>query len=138
MTTMTTMTAQEAQLKAYHKRLRDDIKSIVDNFVEILRLVRVETESNQTYCTVQSKTYEMCCRAANMTRAADSLLKLIWDIKQFLIINDFPLINESISNRVEANIYKVNEIDHKLLNLRDEISVELYELEDEFYNSLIK
>ncbi|CAG2120785.1 unnamed protein product [Medioppia subpectinata] len=80
----------------------------------------------------------MCCRAANICRASESLLKLIWDIKQFLIINDFPLINESISEKVDTNLTNVSDIDHKLLNLRDEIANELYELEDEYYNSLIK
>ncbi|CAG2117802.1 unnamed protein product, partial [Medioppia subpectinata] len=71
-------------------------------------------------------------------RASESLLKLIWDIKQFLIINDFPLINESISKKVDTNLINVSDIDHKLLNLRDEIANELYELENEYYNSLIK
>lgn len=130
---------QEAQLKSYQKRLRDDIKSIVDNYVEILKCLKVEQpDYNLTTAKIQSNAYEQCVRAANMTRAAESLLKLIWDIKQFLIINDFPLINDSITKRVDANLAKVNEIDAKLLNLRDEIATELYELEDEFYNSIVK
>lgn len=91
-----------------------------------------------TSSRIHENAYEMSVRAANITRAAESLLKLIWDIKQFLIINDFPLINESISKKVESNLFKVNEIDMKLINLRDEIANELYELEDEFYHSIIK
>jgi hypothetical protein len=32
---------KEAQLKVYQKRLRDDIKSMTDNFLEIIRLMKV-------------------------------------------------------------------------------------------------
>lgn len=130
--------AQEQQLKHYQKRLKEDIRSITDNFTEILKLARAEPEKNLTTSKIQESSYEMCVRAANITRAAESLMKLIWDIKQYLIINDFPLINDSIQKRVEVNYMKMQEMDNKLLSLRDEIANELYELEDEYYNSLIK
>ena len=128
----------EAQLKSYQKRLRDDITSITDNFSRIMATVKSEPDPTLTTSRLQSDCYEMCCRAANICRAAESLVKLIWDIKQFLIINDFPLINESISKRVEQNVINANEIDNKLVNLKNEIALELYELEDEYYHSLIK
>jgi mediator of RNA polymerase II transcription subunit 22 len=31
-------------------------------------------------------------------RASESLMKLISDIKQYLILNDFPSVNEAISD----------------------------------------
>lgn len=40
--------------------------------------------------------YEMQIRAGNIVRAAESLLTLISDIKQYLILNDFPSVNEAI------------------------------------------
>ena len=33
--------SKEAQLKVYQKRLRDDIKAMTDNFLEIIRLMKV-------------------------------------------------------------------------------------------------
>ena len=87
----------------------------------------------------------MHVRAANITRAAENVMKLIWDIKQYLIINDFPLINDAISsqssrnpNQPESNYIKADNLDMRLIHLRDEISTYLYDLEDEYYNSLIK
>ena len=100
--------------------------------------IKSEPDPTLTTSRLQSDCYEMCCRAANICRAAESLVKLIWDIKQFLIVNDFPLINESISKRVGQNVINANEIDSKLVNLKNEIALELYELEDEYYHSLIK
>ncbi|RWS31145.1 mediator of RNA polymerase II transcription subunit 22-like isoform X2 [Leptotrombidium deliense] len=130
---------QETTLKFYKKLLKDDIKSILDNFSEILKLVKVdvqETTPNTMSSSRIQENYEMNVRAANIVRASQSINKLIYSIKQFIIINDFPLINEAISNK--SNYYKVNEIDNKLMALRDEISNELFDLEEDFYSSIIK
>ena len=129
---------QDLQLKSYQKRLKDDVKSLIDNFEQVLRLVKVENESSLTGARMQEIAYEMRIRAGNMTRAAESIMKLIWDIKQYLIINDFPLINETITNEAKIAQEKEKHIDLKLMTLRDEISNELYDLEDEYYNSLVK
>lgn len=36
--------AKEAQLKSYQKRLKDDIKAMTDNFLEMMRVVKVSIE----------------------------------------------------------------------------------------------
>ena len=41
---------------------------------------------------------EMQVRAANMVRAGESLMKLVSDLKIYLILNDFPNVNEAISS----------------------------------------
>ena len=59
-------------------------------------------------------------------------MKLSSDIKQFLILNDFVSVNESIvANR---NMYRAmqTECDAKLLQLRDEMAADLYEMEEEY------
>lgn len=133
--------AQEIQLRSYQKSLKEGVKSLIDNYLGILQLVKtIDGESNVQLAVARSQEtcYEMHVRAAHMTRAAENILKLIWDIKQYLIINDFPLINETISNKSKSDYSKVGEMDSKLTTLRDEISNELFDLEDEYYNSLIK
>lgn len=132
---------QEIQLRSYQKSLKEGVKSLIDNYLGILQLVKTaDGESNVQLAAARSQEtcYEMHVRAAHMTRAAENILKLIWDIKQYLIINDFPLINETITNKSKIDSMKVGEMDAKLTNLRDDISNELFDLEDEFYTSLIK
>ena len=65
-------------------------------------------------------------------------MKLVSDLKQFLILNDFPSVNESISYK--AGVYKETQtnMDTKLLILRDEMANDLFELEEEYYSSLYK
>lgn len=45
----------------------------------------------------EQDTYEMHVRASNIVRAGESLMKLVSDIKQYLILNDFPSVNEAIT-----------------------------------------
>lgn len=71
-------------------------------------------------------------------RAGESLMKLVSDLKQFLILNDFPSVNEAIDQRNQQLRSLQEECDRKLITLRDEVSIDLYELEEEYYSSRYK
>ncbi|KAL5011301.1 hypothetical protein ScPMuIL_009852 [Solemya velum] len=131
--------SKEALLKSFTMKLKDDIKAMLDNYTEIIKLARVEEET-QMYRNTQTEQdqYEMEVRAANIVRAGESLLKLVSDLKQFLILNDFPSVNESISQKTQMYKQMQNSSDTKLLTLRDEMADVLYELEDEYYSSPYK
>ncbi|KAK7070583.1 Mediator of RNA polymerase II transcription subunit 22 [Halocaridina rubra] len=130
---------REALLKSYNKRLKDDVKSILDNFTEIVRLGLVEDESQINRMTqVEEINFQMQVRSANMVRAAESLMKLVADVKQYLILNDFPSVNEAITNNSQLFKTKSQEADQKLMALRDDMAFDLYELEEEFYGSIYK
>lgn len=89
-----------------------------------------------TQCELDA--YEMQVRSANMVRAAESLLKLVSDIKQYLILNDFPSVNEAIAHNSKVFRSMQQESDQKLQNLRDDIIADLHELEEEYYTSIYK
>ncbi|BFZ05613.1 hypothetical protein BsWGS_08652 [Bradybaena similaris] len=134
---------KEAQLRSYQVHLKDNIRSMFENFTEIIKLARVSDkieEDGQLLRPTQidQDHYEMQIRAANIVRAGESLMKLVSDLKQFLILNDFPSVNDSIS--YNAGMYKEYQgsIDKKLMSLRDEMAADLYELEEEYYSSMYK
>ncbi|XP_065123256.1 mediator of RNA polymerase II transcription subunit 22 isoform X2 [Paramisgurnus dabryanus] len=128
--------SKESLLQNYNKRLKDDIRSILDNFTEIIKTAKVEDETQVSRATqAEQDHYEMHVRAANIVRAGESLMKLVSDLKQFLILNDFPSVNEAISNRNQQLRTLQEECDKKLISLRDEIAIDLYELEEEYYSS---
>ncbi|KAK3858031.1 hypothetical protein Pmani_035728 [Petrolisthes manimaculis] len=131
--------SREALLKSYNKRLKDDVKSILDNFMEIVKLGLVEDESQVSRMTqVEEIHFQMQVRSANMVRAAESLMKLVADVKQYLILNDFPSVNEAITQNSQIFKVKSQEADQKLMTLRDDMASDLYELEEEFYSSVYK
>ncbi|XP_057265197.1 mediator of RNA polymerase II transcription subunit 22 [Pezoporus wallicus] len=128
--------SKETLLQSYNKRLRDDVRSILDNFTEIVKTAKVEDETQVSRATQgEQDNYEMHVRAANIVRAGESLMKLVSDLKQFLILNDFPSVNEAINQRNQQLRSLQEECDKKLIALRDEISIDLYELEEEYYSS---
>ncbi|MEQ2233868.1 Mediator of RNA polymerase II transcription subunit 22 [Ilyodon furcidens] len=128
--------SKETLLQNYNKRLKDDIKSIMDNFTEIVKTAKVEDETQVSRPTqAEQDHYEMHVRAANIVRAGESLMKLVSDLKQFLILNDFPSVNDAISQQNQQLRALQDECDKKLTSLRDEIAVDLYELEEEYYSS---
>ncbi|XP_015244673.1 mediator of RNA polymerase II transcription subunit 22 isoform X1 [Cyprinodon tularosa] len=128
--------SKETLLQNYNKRLKDDIKSIMDNFTEIVKTAKIEEETQVSRPTqAEQDHYEMHVRAANIVRAGESLMKLVSDLKQFLILNDFPSVNDAISQQNQQLRALQDECDKKLTSLRDEIAVDLYELEEEYYSS---
>ena len=59
--------SKDALLKSYRKRLRDDIGSMTSNFMEIIKLCRVEEETQVSRATqCEEDAFEMQVRAANM------------------------------------------------------------------------
>jgi len=71
-------------------------------------------------------------------RAGESLIKLVSDIKQYLILNDFPSVNEAIAQNSKLFRTKQLEADQKLMTLRDDMAADLYDLEEEYYTSVYK
>lgn len=133
--------SKEALLKSYTKQLKDDMKSMVDNFTEIVKSARVPLdEEGQVLRPLQGiqDHYEMTVRAANIVRAGESLMKLISDIKQYLILNDFPFVNDSIAQNSQRYCAFQMDCDQRLMALRDDMAAELYELEEEYYSTCYK
>uniref|UniRef100_G1Q418 Mediator of RNA polymerase II transcription subunit 22 n=1 Tax=Myotis lucifugus TaxID=59463 RepID=G1Q418_MYOLU len=128
--------SKETLLQSYHKRLKDDIKSMMDNFTEIIKTAKIEDETQVSRATQgEQDNYEIHVRASNIVRAGESLMKLVSDLKQFLILNDFPSVNQAIDQRNQQLQALQEECDSKLTALRDEVSIDLYQLEEAYYSS---
>jgi len=59
--------SKETLLQSYNKRLKDDVKSIMDNFTEIIKTAKIEDETQVSRATQgEQDNYEMHVRAANI------------------------------------------------------------------------
>uniref|UniRef100_A0A8W8KXS9 Mediator of RNA polymerase II transcription subunit 22 n=1 Tax=Magallana gigas TaxID=29159 RepID=A0A8W8KXS9_MAGGI len=122
--------SKEALLKSYNKKLKDDIQSMLVNFEEIIKLARMDEDSQiSKYTQTEEDQYEMQVRAANI---------FVSDLKQFMILNDFPSVNDSILKNTKNCKSQQQDLDNKLTSLRDEMAMDLFELEDEYYSSAYK
>lgn len=73
-----------------------------------------------------------------LVRAGESLMKLVSDIKQYLILNDFHSVNDAITANSQLFRSTQSECDKKLMNLREAAAIDLYDLEEEYYTSEFK
>ena len=133
--------SNEALLKSFQKRLKDDVRSLYDNLTEISKFGISKPEEESTLTKVaqaEQNRYEIEVRAANMSRASESLMKLISEVKQYVILNDFSQINDNIKHQVDYSVKMVHKIDTHMMQIRDEMANELNELEEEYYTSRFK
>ena len=61
----------------------------------------MDEQGQMTEAQVAHMENEVAIRAANIVRAAEGLSKLVSDLKESLILNDFSSINELASSRTE-------------------------------------
>lgn len=120
---------------------------MLDNLSDLLRLTKVDdsasagpqTNSNLNTLTpvalAEFEQFEASLRAANFVRGAESLLRLVHDLKLAFVLNDFPTLNESM----QFNAGRYNDLtmamDMQLVRVRDELAAHLNQLEHEFYTS---
>lgn len=73
--------------------------------------------------------------SAVQVQAADSLLKLVSELKQSAVFSDFLSLNRSINQRIVKFGEQSQDSDKLLFNLGDEIAASLQELETHYYAS---
>ncbi|VDN28078.1 unnamed protein product [Gongylonema pulchrum] len=91
-------------IQEYKRRLRDNIRSLNDNFVHIISAAKINMDDAAhknpfgrmtEYYTLKN---EISVRASLMMRAADELYKLAHDLKEFLILHDFNFLSYAIQS----------------------------------------
>ncbi|VDN56780.1 unnamed protein product [Dracunculus medinensis] len=102
-------------IQEYKRRLKDNIKSLNDNFVNIVSAAKINMDDAAhknpmgrmtEYYTLKN---EMVTRAALMVRASDELLKLTHDLREFLILHDFNFLSYAIRLAEEQAEKKIDE-----------------------------
>lgn len=128
-------TAKAQVLRDYRLRLRDNVRSIRENFAEILKSAKVEHDSQANpFTQFEQDQYELQVRIATISKAGENLLKLISDLKQFLILNDFGYVNEAVTlNTTQCQSDQEN-LNRRLSTVKEDVSNILGELEHEYYH----
>lgn len=115
------------------QRVEGDIASIVDNFNHLVSVSRVSLSDNSVRNSQESFMMEM--RAARMVQSADSLLKLVSELKQTAIFAGFASLNDHVNHRTSDFDQLEENSDRLLARIADEASAQLKELESCYYSS---
>ncbi|GMR31846.1 hypothetical protein PMAYCL1PPCAC_02041, partial [Pristionchus mayeri] len=127
-------------IQEYKRRLRDNIRSLNDNFVHLITAAKIKQEDEVHKCPNgrmaehATTRYEMKVRAALIVRACDELSKLTNDLKEFLILHDFNFLTEAISKaesecdeKLKSQLKKHNDLRIDIAKIVFDIDKELQE-----------
>lgn len=109
----------------HQKILKDNLKLIYENYINLLK---TKTEHVN---------FEVQVQAAEIVRSYQQLMLLVSEIRTFLIINDLDTSSiapktsttPGLTTSTPAPRQTPKQTDEKLIRLRDEMSMFLYELE---------
>lgn len=123
--------AQAAQRqRSLLQRADADIGSLLDNFSHLLKAARINDPVRNA-----QEAFQMEVHAARVVQAADSLLKLVSELKQSAVFSDFLSLNRSINQRIIKLGELSQDTDKLLVNIGEEVTASLQELESHYYAS---
>lgn len=118
--------------KTLQQRVDNDIGNIVDNFSFIVNVARV----NDPPVRNSQEAFMMEMRASRMVQAADSLLKLVSELKQTAIFSGFATLNDHVEQRTEELNQLADKTDGMLARIGEDAAASLTELESHYYSSV--
>ncbi|MED6119947.1 Mediator of RNA polymerase II transcription subunit 22a [Stylosanthes scabra] len=120
--------------KTLLQRVEGDIANIVDNFSHLVNVARV----NDPPVRNSQESFMMEMRAARMVQAADSLLKLVSELKQTAIFSGFASLNDHVEQRRVEFSELGEKTDRLLSRIGEEAAASLKELETHYSSSAQK
>ncbi|KAF7731819.1 Mediator of RNA polymerase II transcription subunit 22 [Apophysomyces ossiformis] len=117
----------------YNKRIDDDIAKLVDCFADI---VKVGENKDKDKFKVAQEGYQIESQTAQIVRSSESLLGLITELKQHLLLNDTQTLSQLMKERSEKLIRHNTEIKEKIENIKLELETAIYDMESVYYRSL--
>ncbi|MCL7037982.1 hypothetical protein MKW94_016866 [Papaver nudicaule] len=114
------------------QRLDNDITTIVDNFSHLFNAARVSDPPVRN----SQEAFMMEMRGARMVQAADSLLKLVSELKQTAIFSGLASLNEHVEQRTAEFDQQAEKTEHMLSRIGEEAAACLKELESHYYSSV--
>lgn len=125
-------TAAAQKQKSLLQRVDTDISNIVDNFSHMVNVARV----NDPPFRNSQEAFQMEMRAARVVQAADSLLKLVSELKQTAIFSGFASLNEHVEQRTDEFDLQAEKTERLLEKVGEQAAASLKELESHYYSSV--
>ncbi|KAI8092167.1 surfeit locus protein 5 subunit 22 of mediator complex-domain-containing protein [Gilbertella persicaria] len=117
----------------YNKRIDDDVAKLVDCFTDI---VKVGENKDKDKFKVAQEGYQIESQAAQIVRSCESLLSLVGELKQSLLLNDTKTLSKLRQARSEKLTENTVAIKERILTIKKELADTVYDLESVYYRSL--
>ncbi|XP_020266597.1 mediator of RNA polymerase II transcription subunit 22b-like [Asparagus officinalis] len=120
--------------KSLVQRLDAEIANIGDHFTQLVSVSRV----NDPPVRNTQDSFQMEVRAAKMTQAAYSLLKLVSELKQTAMFSGFASLNENVERRTAVFNQEAETTERMLERIGEQAAASLKELESHYYSSVMR
>ncbi|KAG0166182.1 Mediator of RNA polymerase II transcription subunit 22 [Apophysomyces sp. BC1034] len=117
----------------YNKRIDDDIAKLVDCFADI---VKVGENKDKDKFKVAQEGYQIESQTAQIVRSSESLLGLITELKQHLLLNDTQTLSQLMQERSDTLTKHKNDIKEKIEGIKHDLETAIYDMESVYYRSL--
>ncbi|EPS61305.1 hypothetical protein M569_13495, partial [Genlisea aurea] len=115
------------------QRVDTDVGTLLDNFGFLVNVSRVSDPPVRN----SQESFMLEMRGARLVQAADSLLKLVSELKQTAVFSGFASLNDHIDQRTEAFNKLANDTNSTVARIGEEAAASLRELESHYYSSTV-
>ncbi|KAI7892137.1 surfeit locus protein 5 subunit 22 of mediator complex-domain-containing protein [Mucor mucedo] len=117
----------------FNKRIDEDVGKLVDCFSDI---VKVGENKDKDKFKVAQEGYQIESQAAQIVRSCESLLSLIGELKQNLLLNDTKTLSKLRKTQSEKLEDNTMAIKAQMQVMKKELAETIYDLESTTYRSL--
>ncbi|KAG0206325.1 Mediator of RNA polymerase II transcription subunit 22 [Mortierella sp. GBA30] len=130
------LTALQEIEEAYNKRLDMDVAQLMESFGDIIKVASISytdsSYSKDKYKLAQ-ESYQIQGRATNIVSSAESLLAMVTELKQTLLLNDTSTLAQLSMQRQKDLSTQKTAVKQRVLGLKEEVDRTIWELEQACY-----
>ncbi|KAF8928599.1 Mediator of RNA polymerase II transcription subunit 22 [Haplosporangium gracile] len=137
----TNLSALQEIEEAYNKRLDMDVTQLMESFGDIIKTASIThseslTQSKDKYKLAQ-ESYQIQGRATNIVSSAESLLAMVTELKQTLLLNDTTTLAQLSTQRQQELSNQKTAVKQRVMGLKEEVDKTIWELEQACYGSSV-
>ncbi|KAF9429458.1 Mediator of RNA polymerase II transcription subunit 22 [Entomortierella beljakovae] len=124
--------------EAYNKRLDNDVTQLMESFNDIIKVASItytDTSISKDKYKLAQESYQIQGRATNIVSSAESLLAMVAELKQTLLLNDANTLAELSQKRQQELSTQKTAVKQRVLGLKEEVDRTIWELEQTIYGT---
>ncbi|KAF9906959.1 Mediator of RNA polymerase II transcription subunit 22 [Linnemannia zychae] len=134
----TNLSALQEIEEAYNKRLDMDVAQLMESFGDIIKVASIthsESSQSKDKYKLAQESYQIQGRATNIVSSAESLLAMVTELKQTLLLNDATTLAQLSTQRQAELSSQKTAVKQRVLGLKEEVDKTIWELEQACYGS---
>ncbi|KAF9088454.1 Mediator of RNA polymerase II transcription subunit 22 [Mortierella sp. GBA35] len=136
----TNLSALQEIEEAYNKRLDSDVAVLMESFGDIIKVASIthnESSVSKDKYKLAQESYQIQGRATNIVSSAESLLAMVTELKQTLLLNDTTTLAQLSTQRQAELSNQKTAVKQRVLGLKEEVDKTIWELEQACYGSSV-